>query len=474
MSFTHSIKFRFTIWYLLVLGILLSGLSFGVYFSVAHSLTSDLDKSLELRASELRGVQDIIASMQQGEFKEELGEIVILYLYSNDNITRVSARDVDIQLDETSLATALTGQGTFETIENSEGQKLRLYTTPLLQNVAGTVMGRYPMRQANPLLDSAILVIGRSTENIDESLHKLLWTLGIASPLALVVAGGGGIFLANRALKPVDNIAQTAQQIEESGNLSQRIDVSTRDELGRLGSILNRMFERLEQAFNRQKEFTADASHELRAPLAIIQAESTLALQKERSPADYQASLGAISQEAANMAGLVDQLLTLARADAGKEQLVFEEVNLGDLLSELTSDIEVLCRERGIQFQFAKAEDVVVNGDHVRLKGLFSNILTNAIRYTPAEGSISLSMEQDGGEAVVRITDTGLGIPPEHLPHIFKRFYRVDKARSRAEGGSGLGLAICQQIAESHGGRIMVESQVGKGSTFSVFLPLAE
>jgi heavy metal sensor kinase len=314
------------------------------------------------------------------------------------------------------------------------------------------------------------LITGRSTRQIDQALHELVRTLVIAVPLALAVAAGGGIFLARRALKPVDKIAQTAQEIEEN-DLSERINVNTKDELGRLAATLNAMIGRLERAFQRQKQFTSDASHELRAPLAVIEAESSLALQKERPPSDYRQSLETISQESRQMSLLIEHLLTLARADAGKEQWNFGEVNLGRLITNLSADVEVLCQEKGLICQLGQTQDLVIKGDEARLRELFMNLMDNAIRYTPAPGTVSISLRQEGQTAVVAIRDTGVGIPGEDIPFIFERFYRVDKSRSRAEGGTGLGLAICRYIAEAHGGKIEVESQVGSGSTFSVWLP---
>jgi heavy metal sensor kinase len=269
----------------------------------------------------------------------------------------------------------------------------------------------------------------------------------------------------------VDKIAQTAQEIEEN-DLSRRINVNTKDELGRLAATLNAMIGRLDKAFQRQKQFTSDASHELRTPLAVIEAESTLALQKERPANDYRQSLETISQEATQMSSLIEQLLTLARADAGKEQWNFTKVNLGKLITNLSADAEVLCQEKGLSFQLGQTQDLVVKGDEARLRGLFMNLLDNAIRYTPAPGTISVSIRREGQMAVAAVKDTGIGIPAEDIPFIFERFYRVDKSRSRAEGGTGLGLAICKHIAEAHGGKIEVESQVGAGSTFSVSLPL--
>jgi signal transduction histidine kinase len=172
------------------------------------------------------------------------------------------------------------------------------------------------------------------------------------------------------------------------------------------------------------------------------------------------------------MSFLIDQLLSLARADAGKEQWNFTEVNLGKLITNLNADVEALCQEKELSLQLGQMPDLVVKGDEARLRELFMNLLDNAIRYTPAPGTISVSLRRQGQMAVVAITDTGVGIPAEDIPFIFERFYRVDKSRSRTEGGTGLGLAICRHIAEAHGGKIEVKSQVGAGSTFSVWLPL--
>jgi heavy metal sensor kinase len=463
MSFIHSIKFRFTLWYLLVLVVLLTALSVGVYFYSSRSLHENLDNSLELRSTQLVGFADILESIEQGEFQEELGEIIILYFYADKQSVVYSPPGISIPLSDEFLSQAVNSTGLFTTIQTAEGEGLRLLAIPV--DLGGPPPG------PPPSIPPALLVIGRSTKQIEQALHGFVRTLAMAVPLALALAAGGGIFLARRALKPVDKIAQTAQRIGES-DLSQRINVNTKDELGRLATTLNEMIGRLEKAFQRQKQFTSDASHELRAPLAVIEAESTLALQKERPPSDYRQSLEIASREARQMSSLIDKLLTLARADAGKEQWNFAEVDLGKLVSNLSTDIEILCQEKGLSFQLGETQDLVVKGDEARLRELFMNLVDNAIRYTPAPGTVSVSLRRKGQMAVFTITDTGIGIPAKDIPFIFERFYRVDKSRSRTEGGSGLGLAICQHIVEAHGGKIEVESQVGAGSTFSVWLPL--
>ena len=474
MSFIHSIKFRFTIWYLIVLTLLIGALSAGVYFYLSHNLHQNLDRSLELRATQLQTIQGVMSSIAMGEFEEELGEVVLLYLKNGDEITSISARNVDLTLDVALVQQALNGEASYTTIKTTENKELRFYIVPLRQGGPAFMPGMPGAPSVGTTtIESAAIAVGRSTEDIDESLAGLIRTLVIAVPLTLVLAGAGGIFLAQRALKPVDQIARTAHEIEES-DLSRRIPVQSRDELGRLASTLNQMIERLEKAFKRQQQFPADASHELRPPLSVIQAESTLALNKERSASEYRQSLEAVSNESEHMAKVINQLLTLARADSGKEQLSFGETDLTKLLADVAAYAEILCRDKGIGFRSDLTDSILVNGDRAKLRELFLNLLDNAIRYSPDGGTISLTLRRVDKTAVIAIADTGIGIPEKDIPHIFERFYRVDKARSREQGGAGLGLSICKYIAEVHGGRIEVASELGKGSTFSVLLPVID
>jgi len=407
--------------------------------------------------------------IQQGQLEEEIGEVVSIYFRSGDELVQISAQGSDVPYNVEMVQKAIDGTISFATVKTADCEQVRLCAVPFTRQ--GTPLAPPEPPPAVADTQSAALVVARPMGDIEQALNGLVRTLIIAIPLTLVVAGGGGVFLATRALKPVDKIAKTAQKIEET-DLTQRIEVDSKDELGRLATTLNQMIERLEKAFKRQQQFTSDASHELRTPLAVIQAESTLSLQKERNVSDYQQSLETISQEAARMSVVINQLLTLARADSGKERLVLEAVELGGLLRELGSEVEILCRDKGLNFQLGQLESLVVKGDRAKLEQLFLNLLDNAMKYTPSGGIISVSLRTEGQMAVAAVTDTGMGIPQEDLPFIFERFYRADKARSRADGGAGLGLAICRSIAEAHGGRIEVQSQVGKGSTFSVYLPL--
>jgi len=294
-----------------------------------------------------------------------------------------------------------------------------------------------------------------------------------SSFLLLLLSGVGGLFLAERTLKPVERITDIARGIGE-GDLSRRIDVESDDELGRLSGTLNGMIGRLEEAFMKQRQFVADASHELRTPLAVIQAESSLVLEKSRTEPEYRKALELVSQEVSFMSDIVGKLLLLARSDAGSEPMDYININLTDLLTELVQDVEVLAQDKGLTLEVGPMESMTVRGDRTKLKQLFLNILDNAIRYTPAGGRVACTLVRQEGKAVASIVDSGIGITAEHMPFIFDRFYRVDKARTYAEGGTGLGLAIASSITKMHGGEIKAESREGAGTTLTVILPLAD
>jgi heavy metal sensor kinase len=452
MKFFKTIKFRLTLWYLTVIAALLLIFGGAAYFILSNNLYQNLDTAIEERANELE------VALQAGNGRalivERLDELVLVY-DSRGNLLQHFGANVELASTGDLVERALTGEHAYLTGATSDGQEVRLYAAPVSVN----------------LFTSFAVIVGQPTVNIHDVLGTFRYILGASGLVVFILAGISGFVLANRALKPVDRITRTAQDIGES-DLTRRINVPGEDELGRLAATLNNMIARIEAAFNRQRQFTADASHELRTPLAVIQAEATLALSKERSETEYKKSLEAVSQEAAYMASLIGKLLFLARSDAGKEPLALEEVNLKRLITELFSDVEVLARDKGLLFHLGPLEDLTVRGDRVKMRQLCINLLENAVRYTPAGGTISGSIVRRGDEALIIISDTGAGIPAEHLPHIFERFYRVDKARSRAEGGAGLGLAIAKYIAEIHDGHIEAESEVGLGTVFRVSLPL--
>jgi heavy metal sensor kinase len=466
-------------WYLVVLGVALTALSVGAYYYLARNLYRNLDSSLELRSTQLSSVREVIISVAEGQFEGEIGEVVSFYYYAEGQLTAISPRDAGIPVSQVTVEKALNGESTFTTVATTQGTNLRVYVTPFIPIFQPITAPAPPPPESGTMIpmaarvdvESAAVAIARPTTDIEQALERLIRTFSIVIPLTLLAAAAGGTFLSRRILKPVEEMTRKARRIEEH-DLSQRIEVKTKDELGQLASTLNDMIDRLDKAFKRQRQFTGDASHELRAPLTIIDAESSLALQRDRTKNEYRQSLETVAQEAQHMSHIVDQLLMLARADSGQETYLFEPLNVGQLVAKLGSDIEPLCREKGLKYQAGLMANLIIDADHDHLRQSLLNILDNAIRYTPSGGRIEVSVRAYGETALITISDTGPGIPPEDLPHIFDRFYRVDKARSRGDGGSGLGLAIARHIVTAHGGWIEAASTVGEGSTFRLYLPL--
>lgn len=316
------------------------------------------------------------------------------------------------------------------------------------------------------------ILAGRRAKEETRRLAEFLATSvgGGAAFVGLALAGGW--FLATRALRPIAKITETASAIT-ARDLSRRIDVeATQSELAILARTLNQTFDRLHQSFDQQARFTADASHELRTPLSIVLSQAELALMKERSAQEYREALQAVERAAQRMRTVVDGLLTLARADAGQVSLAKEPVMLSVLVEETAALLVPLGAQRKVTVT-VHAQPAAVAGDRDRLRDALTNLISNAIRYTPEGGSVEVSLSAGEREAVLTVADTGIGIPEKDRPHIFERFYRVDQARSRDRGGSGLGLAITKWIIEAHQGSISFVSQEGKGTTFTVRLPRA-
>lgn len=315
-----------------------------------------------------------------------------------------------------------------------------------------------------------VLVGSRAKEEL-HSLREFLAAVLFAGGVLTVIALGGGWFLTTRALRPISRISEAATTIT-ARDLSRRIDVAqTGSELGRLARTLNETFDRLETTFAQQTRFTADASHELRTPLSLVLSQAELALMKERSPEEYREALRAVERAALRMKAVVEGLLTLARADAKQLALAKEPVALAALVEETASLLGPLAAQRKVAVT-VHAQPVGVEGDRERLRDVVSNLLSNALRYTPEGGRVDVTLEVEGREAVFKVADTGIGIPEQDRPHLFERFYRVDQARARDKGGSGLGLAIAKWVVEAHGGSISFTSREGQGTTFTVRLPL--
>jgi heavy metal sensor kinase len=310
--------------------------------------------------------------------------------------------------------------------------------------------------------------------SLEDGLRAAAWQLVPAIPLALIVAAAGGFWLSRRALAPVDRITQTARLIT-ADSLSKRLEVApTGDELERLSQTLNEMIARLENAFQKITRFTADASHELRTPLAVMRTTAEVALRAPQPLEEQREALEQIVAEIERMSHLVENLLLIAKADSGAADLKKRRIDIVEAVREACSEASVLARVKGLRFEAQLPETTLwVNGDRDALRRLFLILLDNAVKYTPTGGSLAVVVSAQDGQVLGTVRDSGIGIAHEHLPHVFARFYRADRARSRADGGAGLGLAIGRWIAEVHGGRLSVESEPQRGSSFHVELPVA-
>jgi len=298
----------------------------------------------------------------------------------------------------------------------------------------------------------------------------------VVFPLILIAFIGVSYFVTGRALEPIDELMNEMEAITDGRSLHRRLPADLgSEELSRLGNTLNAMISRLETSFGALRRFTADASHELKTPLTVLRADVERAMHPGAKGTEAMQALEEALQETTRMSDLVDSLLTLARADEGRFDLYREPVPLGPLVRDVYETAMILGEECGLTVSMSVLEEGVVDGDARRLRQLFLNLVTNAIKYTPAGGRVELALSQRVGEEIAfTVRDTGIGMSAADLSHVFERFWRADRARSRTSerGGFGLGLAISQWIAQAHGGRIAVQSRLGRGSVFTVTLPL--
>jgi heavy metal sensor kinase len=457
-----SIGLRLTLWYLAFFALAQVAFGAGMWFILRHNLYDLVDDGLEEQVDDLKNfLQSQPKDRSLAKLQEEVNETYALehsgnYLEVYAEHGELIYRSAFLQAHPSALLPPDQVERPTLRSRKIEGRHFRFILQKL--DVNGHV---YTVEMGVPAEDAV------------ETLHLFRSYLLMFAPLLLLAAAGGGYWLSRRALSPVDALVRTAREVSGTSLNSRLQKLETGDELQRLSDTLNEMLDRIESAFLRITEFTADASHELRTPVALIRTEAELALRRSRGEAEYKESLRHILTEAERTTVLIEELLSLARTDSGREKVNLQPVDLRETLRNVVDGWQQVATIRDLQLSASLVvPDFFVLGDETLLRRLADILLDNAFKYTTAPGSVRLSLESKGECAVITVQDSGVGIPKEEQSKIFERFYRVDKARSRAQGGAGLGLAIAQWIVTQHGGSIGVESRFGDGATFRVELPM--
>jgi two-component system OmpR family sensor kinase len=467
-SVLMPLRVRLTLWYGSALALVLITFSVVLYVIIARNLRDSVDQSLEetattaVRSLEERGFLPLVDEDELLSQFPELARIDKFFqIFSPSGTITLRSPNIkqhDVPLSRIALETAFKGQTILESARYPNEPPLRLISVPI--NYRGRLL--------------YIVQVGTSMESIEDTLHRFLILLIVAVPVALAVSLAAGWFLAGRALRPVDAITLAAQRIAR-GDLSQRLTMPpAKDEIGRLAGTFNNMIGRLDASFRQIRQFTSDASHELRTPLTVMKGETELVLRRPRPLEDYRSVLESNLEEIDRMSRIVEELLFLSRADMGEVKMEALPVALESLVEDIHRQATLLGQDRQIEVVLGTVMPALVQGDELRLRELLLNLVENAVKYSHPSGKVQISLVTDGRQAILSVTDQGIGIALEDRSQIFSRFFRAAAARSHTKKGTGLGLAICAWIVESHKGRINVESEVGRGSTFTVTLPLAQ
>jgi len=452
MKQINTLRVRFALWTSGLLLLILIFFGVYVYFSMASGLSAAMDNLLTLNASQIAAGLNI-----------ESGKLILPdSLFEVPESADLRGGNVTIQI-LSPQGKLLQAFGTYQNLPVSLTQSFSNYTDPASKTTVRIY--NQPVYDNNQLV--AVVQVAQSLDDVRDTLQKLLVTLLVSVPILVTVAGISGYFLAARALAPIDQITLTARRISAE-DLSARLNIPvTNDEVGRLTQTLNDMLARLNDSFQRERQFTNDASHELRTPLTAMQAILGMIREKRRTPEEYEQALDDLNEETDRLRTLVENLLKLARDDKQKSNL-FEKVNLSMLLKDVSDSLRPLAEAKKLSLNCEISENLIVLGDSDELIRLFVNLLDNAIKYTE-RGGISISANDNEKSVVIQVADTGIGIPAEHIPHIFDRFYRVEGSRTLR--GAGLGLAIAKEIVRAHHGEIEVRSKIEQGTVFVVSLP---
>jgi len=434
-----------------------------LYVMLSNQVYSSIDDQMEQQA------QSVVTGLERSPFRfwsQQLSQFTGHYLGS---VHLIGANGTLLFASDRTLIGRGGGEVTKALHQAMDGNVAFISTRSLLREDNIRVLAM-PVHRAGRVF--SVLILGRSMSEIHGFFELMFIAGGILGLLSMLISGYAGFVMARRALRPIDEITTTARAIA-SGDLSQRLHSFSQDrEIAMLIRVLNKMFMDLESSFNAQKRFTADASHELRIPLTVMKGDIEVTLRHRRGSKEYEHVLRQQLEIIERMQRIVDGLLTLARADAGLLELACEEIDLSLLLQEAGQHHLGLFASKNMNLDMQVGDALHVTGDSARLERVVFNLLNNAFKHAPEGSTVTLSARSAAGQAMVEVKDQGAGIKPEHLDHLFDRFYRADESRSRIEGGAGLGLAICKRIIEAHAGSIEVESSPGEGACFRFYLPI--
>jgi heavy metal sensor kinase len=452
MKDSISLRARLVLWMAALEALLLVVLA--VVFSVSlHNIQNrEINETLRLSAAQLNEAVDV----RDGRYDIPQQDTTALRERSISAWILTPQGDVGAtvgDVDATSLPHERPTLGSYLDTALSDGGSVRLYVSPLTegQENLGTMVLALSLSQSRALL------------------RQVLISLGVAIPVVLLVSASGGLFLSGRALSPVAAITDTVRQIS-AADLSQRLQIAfADDEIGRLARTFNAMLDRLDNAFKRERQFTADASHELRTPLGMLKTQLSLARSRPRSAAELLQMMSDMEGDVDRMTRLIEQMLTLARIEQ-RGVAALASVDLRDMLRQVTRELQMRAQEQQIELSLVLPSEVCLqmHGDAEQLRQVFTNLIENGLKHTPPGGQVTVSAERHWQTISVTVADTGEGIAAQHLPHVFERFYRADDARTRDHGGFGLGLAITQAIVHAHGGQIAVTSVPTEGTSFVV------
>lgn len=480
-----SIRIQLAAWYAAIFTILMAVFGTVYYLHLQSTLFSNMDTTLLLRTQQissaivqrngnlaindnngtLAGLVDIDKSGQNGSHADSDDknpdvdvdfDALIRVLDSHGKVKYSTTAFSTLIVPAQSIQEALHGSDCTLTVAATGGEEVRLRIQPLIRN--HTTVG--------------VLLVGASIASLENTLHRVIIDFLMVAPFILAFGALGSYWLATRAFRPIIRLTGIARKIQ-SGNLHSRVPVPyTNDEVQHLALTFNEMLDHLEMTFKQQRRFIADASHELRTPVAAIRSMTDVALDQQLTMKEYKSVLHDVNTQAEHLGKLIADLLTLARADEGHIRLEREPLRLDLLAHDVVATLESLATEKGITLSVDANEPLLIIGDEARMIQVIMNLLDNALKYTGRGGAVIVRVQSAQAQQVCLIVeDTGIGIAQEHITHIFERFYRVDSARTRSAGGTGLGLAIVKWIVTMHQGTIAVTSQVGKGTTFSIVLP---